>query len=534
MLEDFSGNPIGVIEISLDKSAYQATVTGLQTFLAVSGLIALGLGFIAACWLARGITRPIRVMAQKAQDIAGGDIDQRIDYHSKDEVGVLADAFRSLIHYIRQIAGAIEELSRGVIDLHVDARSERDVLAHSVTQASITLAGLVAETKGMIAAAQAGDLSRRGDVSQFAGAYAQLVEGINGTLDAMAENERQQAEQERLNHEQELVIANELRANVDALLNVVDAAAEGDLTGTITVEGEDAIGRMGVGLKRFLSELCTGLGRINHIAQTVARSSSDLALLNQQMNATADRTATQAGAASGVAEQVTGHVNGAAAAAEEMSASIREIAGNAAEAARVASDAVQLAERTDTTMQQLSNASAGIGDVIKVINSIAEQTNLLALNATIEAARAGEAGKGFAVVANEVKDLAKETAKATQDIEQKIASIQTDTHSAVQAINSIGEIINRISDIQTTIAGAVEEQTATTNEISRTMAEAAQGGVEISQYTIQLTHDAQGTLSKTKEAQAAGEELAQLSAELEQLVSRFQVERPPRLLAQTG
>src|SRR5437868_14229072 len=162
-----------------------------------------------------------------------------------------------------------------------------------------------------------------------------------------------------------------------------------------------------------------------------------------------------------------------------MNASIREIAKNASEAARVAGTAVKVAETTNGTIAQLGVSSAEIGQVTKAITSIAQQTNLLALNATIEAARAGEAGKGFAVVANEVKELAKETARATEDIGQKIEAIQRDAHGAVQAIAQIGAIIHQIDDIQNTIASAVEEQTATTAEMGRNVGEAATRSSEI-------------------------------------------------------
>ena len=183
--------------------------------------------------------------------------------------------------------------------------------------------------------------------------------------------------------------------------------------------------------------------------------------------------------------------------------------------------AVKDANKTNETIKHLGESSNQIGEVVKVITSIAQQTNLLALNATIEAARAGEAGKGFAVVANEVKELAKETAKATEDISQKIEAIQTDTRGAVTAIGQISAIIGQINDIQNTIASAVEEQTATTNEISRNVAEAAKGSSEIAQNITGVAEAARHTSSGAADTQKAAGELTRMAAGLQGLVSKF-------------
>ena len=170
---------------------------------------------------------------------------------------------------------------------------------------------------------------------------------------------------------------------------------------------------------------------------------------------------------------------------------------------------------------KLGESSTEIGNVIKVITSIAEQTNLLALNATIEAARAGEAGKGFAVVANEVKELAKQTAKATEDISHKIEAIQGDTKGAVEAIAQIGKIINQINDIQNTIASAVEEQTATTGEISRNVAEAATGSTQIAQSITGVAQAARSTTEGASNAKSAADELARIAHDMQKLVGQF-------------
>ncbi|MGV3515551.1 MAG: methyl-accepting chemotaxis protein [Luteitalea sp.] len=263
------------------------------------------------------------------------------------------------------------------------------------------------------------------------------------------------------------------------------------------------------------------LEQISAHADTLASSAEELTATATQMGANAEETSAQANVVSAASEQVSRNVQTVATGTEEMGASIREIAKNAADAAKVAAQAVRVADTTNTTVGKLGDSSAEIGKVIKVITSIAQQTNLLALNATIEAARAGEAGKGFAVVANEVKELAKETAKATEDISQKIEAIQGDTRGATQAIAEISAIINQINDISGTIASAVEEQTATANEISRNVAEAARGTVEIAENITGVAQAARSTSDGASDSQSASGGLARLASELQQLVSGF-------------
>lgn len=322
--------------------------------------------------------------------------------------------------------------------------------------------------------------------------------------------------------------AQELQRKVDSLLSVVNAAAAGDLTAEITIKGDDAIGQMGAGLQRFIDDLRGNIISIGETALQLGGSAEELTGVSKEMGSNAEETSNQATLVAAASEQVSANVQTVATGIEEMGASIREIAGNSNEAARVAQQAVDVASKTNTIISQLGLSSSEIGKVVKVITSIAEQTNLLALNATIEAARAGEAGKGFAVVANEVKELAKETAKATEDISQKIDAIQKDTYSAVDAIKKISEIIGMISDTSNTISSAVEEQTATVNEIGRNVAEAAKGSGEIAQNITSVADAAQSTTRGASDTQRSALDLSKMASQLQKLIARFTLEKADR------
>jgi methyl-accepting chemotaxis protein len=323
--------------------------------------------------------------------------------------------------------------------------------------------------------------------------------------------------------ERERLAAEELRQKVDSILTVVAAASEGDLTREVEVHGSDSIGQMGEGLAKFFGDLRRSIGSIGESAMNLASASEELTTVSQQMSANAEETSVQMKVVSGATTQVNQNLQTVATGAEQMGASIKDIAKNASQAATVATSAVRSAEIANNAVSKLGDSSAEIGEVIKVITSIAHQTNLLALNATIEAARAGEAGKDFAVVANEVKELAKKTAKATDDISRMIKTIQVDTKSAVDAIGTISEVINEINGISNTIATAVEEQSATTNEMARNVSEAAQGSGEITTNINGVSEAAESTSRGAEDTQKAAKQLVQTSAELQRLVEQFKI-----------
>jgi methyl-accepting chemotaxis protein len=273
--------------------------------------------------------------------------------------------------------------------------------------------------------------------------------------------------------------------------------------------------------KKQMEDLKALFATVGENAQALSSASEELTATSQQMSANAEETSAQAGVVAKNSEQVNRNLQTVATGTEEMGASIKEIAKNATESAKVATAAVNVAETANTTVAKLGESSKEIGQVVKVITSIAQQTNLLALNATIEAARAGEAGKGFAVVANEVKELAKETAKATEDISRKIEAIQGDTKAAVDAIGTISGVINQISEISSTIATAVEEQDATTNEMARNVSEAASGSGEITKNIAGVAEAAQSTTRGAADTQKAAAELAKLATSLQELIGRY-------------
>jgi methyl-accepting chemotaxis protein len=318
-----------------------------------------------------------------------------------------------------------------------------------------------------------------------------------------------------------LVIARLIVTPLRRVQGVLAGLAEGDLTGDARVDARDEVGQMAAALGAACTSLRGTVSTLADSAAALAGAGAELATTSTQISTRADESASQTAVVASAADVVSSNVHTLAAGAEQMQKAISEIANNAEQAARVASDAVITVQAATTTIAQLGESSGGISEVLRVITSIAEQTNLLALNATIEAARAGEAGKGFAVVAGEVKELAQQTAAATGDIAGRVTAIQTSSGEAATAVDNVRQIIARINDFQSTIAAAVEEQTATTGEMQRNVHEAASGTTEIANNITAVASATHATKSGVDEGRTTIERLGQLSGQLRTLVGRF-------------
>lgn len=460
---------VGSVVLAWDLAPLEAKLRrGVLVSVCVALASVIGLLIFIQVILSILITRPLAELSSAMSTLADGDENSPILHQSRsDEIGLMARA--------------VEVFRRNLIETQALKlkQEKRDSELH---------AGEVARTKA----------------------------------------ERDVSEEKSRQHEASLVEAtlrqakaDKLQQRVDELKTAVNAAAEGNLSYPIDKQGDDLAGQMGRALDKLFTELRTSMSSINVSAGKLTKASENLTTLSVDMDEVTSSSTRHANEASKLTGDVGKSVGNVAGATEQMSSSISEIARNTNEAELVASEAVVLAKSTDATVRKLSVSSAGIGNVIKVITSIAEQTNLLALNATIEAARAGDAGKGFAVVANEVKELAKETAKATEQIESRVSEIQSDTDLAVDAIASIGNIIDKISGIQTSVGAAIKEQSTVTQEISCSILQTVTGAESISSLIEGVAQQAQANQNSSKDVSTAATDLASMALEMQQLVSKF-------------
>lgn len=551
----------------LDAYAIAATENVLKQVVVVSA-IALFASLLSGAVLGRAIAVPIRQLSSVIGRLAQGDYDVELkNTKRKDEIGVMAVAVERFKIQLQETARlereshagkdngrirqALGQANTNLIVADEDGQAIfvnesmlvlldelkdcfRGVSPDGIRQdvRSLNLADLIPQSASQQSNCQSGV-----QCSEFViGGHSirQIVNPVNdedrmhiGVVFEWIDLSEQKAREMQINNasERELAQASQMRVNADELLRVLDAASAGDLTQLIKVHDDGVMGQIAEALERFFQSFSNNIAAITTNAQQLSEFSQEFETLNNEMHDAASVASRQIDDVSGASRQISGSVASVSSAVIQMDNSISAIAENSEEATLVADKAVLIAQSADVLMRQLSQSSESIGTVIKSITSIAEQTNLLALNATIEAARAGEAGKGFAVVANEVKELAKETANATEEIHQRISAIQVDSDGAVSAIGEISEIIATISQLQGDIASGIKEQTSATQNIRKSATESDGRTSDITQSIAQVMESASNTLTGTERALESAKKLESMSSSMQSLAAQFKISR---------
>jgi methyl-accepting chemotaxis protein len=443
-------------------------------------LLATGVGL----FMTARITRPVEKLRDAAARMALGDVNQSVEHEAADEIGELASAFRGLIAYIKDVAGAAESLGRGDVSAKLTPRSEADLLASNMKKAVATLGQLIADSNTLIEAARAGELAKRGNAAKYEGAYAELVAGLNRLLDAVVEP---------------LDEANQALAHL----------AERDLTARARTNFDGEYGRIMSSLNQAAESLEESLLQVSATSEQVAAASSQIASSSQSV-------------AQGASEQASA-LEQTSSALVQMAATTKQTAENAKSASVLAERARDASQSGGAAMGEMSGAMSrirvaaeGTAAIIRDINDIAFQTNLLALNAAVEAARAGEAGRGFAVVAEEVRNLALRSKEAAKKTETLIGESMTLTEQGEALSGRVGaklaeivEAVGRVSQIVGSIADASQEQADGIEQSNKAMA--------------QMDQVTQQAAANSEETSSAAEELAGQAQELAKLVSRFRI-----------
>lgn len=462
-----------------DKTISQAQTT-ILSFALCGMIVALGVSW----WIARSISRPIAEIAAAAMKVSQGDVEQRITYESRDEIGTVAQAFRELIEYFKQIASASDSLSKGDLSVRVIERSEQDVLSRSVARVAETLRRLIAETGQLVGWATEGKLDKRGDTSRFEGAYAELVQGFNGTLDAVVApiNEASQVLQR--------VAARDLAVRMQGNYQGDYARIKESLNLAVT-NLDEALTQVGVGAHQVAS----AAGQISGGSQSLASGSSEQASSLEEVSSSLQEMAS-----------MTKQNAASARAARALTESARESSQNGAESMK----------RLSIASDKIKSSADATAKIVKTIDEIAFQTNLLALNAAVEAARAGDAGKGFAVVAEEVRNLAMRSADAAKTtanlIEESVKNVEEGLGINEEVLRNLTEINTRVAKVSEVVA-----------EIAAASVQQSQGVEQITTAVEQMNQVTQQIAANSEESASAAEELSAQADEMQGMVRRFRL-----------